>query len=498
MLIASTLSLTINAVPLGGSLNALEKRRFGQEHTPQADKTFQDVKDIAQGTQLEAEAGNLSGAMVRALLAKAPACDQQNQADNVIDLGKKLGGDKLNQMIKVAQTYRQLERNTPNAGQPSELCTTNKELDGLTQAQDPTGNGGNNGATTTCTMNMANATPPPKDNGEGKKNAKDNKNQDAAKKSKKGKKKDKGKKNKKDGKGKKNQDPTGTNPTGAANGTSQDNGANPSGTQDNTANPTGTQDNTPNPTGTQDNTANPAGKSGADSNVNPAETQDPTGNGGNNGATTTCTMNMANATPPPKDNGEGKKNAKDNKNQDAAKKSKKGKKKDKGKKNKKDGKGKKNQDPTGTNPTGAANGTSQDNGANPSGTQDNTANPTGTQDNTPNPTGTQDNTANPTGTQDNTPNPTGTQDNTANPAGKSGADSNVNPAEADPLGGVQMPKIQKSNGAFIVNGDRFVNEDAAHTRQCDVQHNLCANKANGGDKSFTVGDCDTQNNNCKD
>ncbi|RGB32670.1 hypothetical protein C1646_743781 [Rhizophagus diaphanus] len=118
-----------------------DKRRFGVEHTPEADATFQEVKDLAQGSDKEAQAGNLSGAMVRALLAKAPACDQQDRADEVIDLGKEFGGEKLKQYIKVAQTYRQLERNTPGVGQPSELCDKkprNKELEGLTQAQDPT------------------------------------------------------------------------------------------------------------------------------------------------------------------------------------------------------------------------------------------------------------------------------------------------------------------------------------------------------------------------
>ncbi|CAG8763742.1 5064_t:CDS:1, partial [Funneliformis caledonium] len=120
----------------------LTRRRFGVEHTPEADATFQEVKDIVQGTDKEEKAGNLSGAMVRALLAKAPACDQQDRADEVIDLGRELGGEQEEQLIKVAKTYRQLERNTPNAGQPSELCKKpprNKELEGLVQAQDPTG-----------------------------------------------------------------------------------------------------------------------------------------------------------------------------------------------------------------------------------------------------------------------------------------------------------------------------------------------------------------------
>ncbi|PKY41533.1 hypothetical protein RhiirA4_339302 [Rhizophagus irregularis] len=82
--------------------------------------------------------------MVRALLAKAPTCDQQDRADEIIDLAIEIGGDKKEKLIKVAKTYRQLERNTPKAGQPSELCKKkprHKELDGLVQAQDPTGKG---------------------------------------------------------------------------------------------------------------------------------------------------------------------------------------------------------------------------------------------------------------------------------------------------------------------------------------------------------------------
>ncbi|GBC01560.1 hypothetical protein RclHR1_04230005 [Rhizophagus clarus] len=135
------LSLTIvhQAVPVAVRLS---RRRFGQEHTPQADTTYQAVKDIAKGTNKEEQAGNLSGAMVRALLAKATTCDQQDRADEIIDLAISLGGERKKKLIKVAKKYRQLERNTPKAGQPSALChkpPRHKELDGLVQAQDPTG-----------------------------------------------------------------------------------------------------------------------------------------------------------------------------------------------------------------------------------------------------------------------------------------------------------------------------------------------------------------------
>ncbi|RHZ35596.1 hypothetical protein [endosymbiont GvMRE of Glomus versiforme] len=69
----------------------LEKRRFGQEHTSQADACFQNMKDLSSGTGFEAELGNLSGAAVRALLAKAPACDQQDIADLTIDIARRIG-----------------------------------------------------------------------------------------------------------------------------------------------------------------------------------------------------------------------------------------------------------------------------------------------------------------------------------------------------------------------------------------------------------------------
>ncbi|CAG8731446.1 15265_t:CDS:2 [Funneliformis caledonium] len=98
----------------------LSKRCFGQEHTPKAEATLQDIEDIAQGTGKEEQAENLSGAMFRALLANAPTCDQQD----------------------IAKTYRQLERNIPIAGQRSLLCNKHPryiEIFGLVQAQDPTG-----------------------------------------------------------------------------------------------------------------------------------------------------------------------------------------------------------------------------------------------------------------------------------------------------------------------------------------------------------------------
>ncbi|CAI2190079.1 8743_t:CDS:1, partial [Funneliformis geosporum] len=72
-----------------------------------------------------------------------------------------------------------------------------------------------------------------------------------------------------------------------------------------------------------------------------------------------------------------------------------------------------------------------------------------------------------------------------------------NVAESDPVGGVKMPKIEKVDGGFEVNGNKFINIEAAQGRQCDIQHNLCFNKFNGGDRSFSGADCDNQTNVCK-
>ncbi|RGB26765.1 hypothetical protein C1646_769986 [Rhizophagus diaphanus] len=100
----------------------ISKRRFGNESSPQAVNVFQDIKYLTQGTEKEAEGAELSVSAIEALFADASACDQQDKADEIIDLGHALGGEKEKQLIQIAISYRQLERNTPEVGQPSELC----------------------------------------------------------------------------------------------------------------------------------------------------------------------------------------------------------------------------------------------------------------------------------------------------------------------------------------------------------------------------------------
>ncbi|KAF9815272.1 hypothetical protein IEO21_04635 [Rhodonia placenta] len=68
------------------------------------------------------------------------------------------------------------------------------------------------------------------------------------------------------------------------------------------------------------------------------------------------------------------------------------------------------------------------------------------------------------------------------------------------LGGVAAPAVTAGGRGFEVageTGDSFLNVAAALGRSCDVQHNQCADAANSGGQSFTVGDCDTQDTQCK-
>jgi hypothetical protein len=63
------------------------------------------------------------------------------------------------------------------------------------------------------------------------------------------------------------------------------------------------------------------------------------------------------------------------------------------------------------------------------------------------------------------------------------------------LGGIAATPIQDSGNAnrpFQVKGDTFVNIAAAVQRSCDQQFNACANAANGGDATLSVGACSDQ------
>lgn len=65
------------------------------------------------------------------------------------------------------------------------------------------------------------------------------------------------------------------------------------------------------------------------------------------------------------------------------------------------------------------------------------------------------------------------------------------------LGGLPPPVLKTSGDRpFSVNGDTFVGKAAALGRSCDIQHNACADDANGGAFDGGVGQCDDQNTAC--
>ncbi|PVF91887.1 hypothetical protein CPB86DRAFT_269405, partial [Serendipita vermifera] len=69
------------------------------------------------------------------LLAAPGACEQQNQADSMIDLAKQLGNDA--EMIRLTQLFVQQPRNSPNSQSVlyCQQAPRNQELAGLFQCQ---------------------------------------------------------------------------------------------------------------------------------------------------------------------------------------------------------------------------------------------------------------------------------------------------------------------------------------------------------------------------
>jgi len=70
------------------------------------------------------------------------------------------------------------------------------------------------------------------------------------------------------------------------------------------------------------------------------------------------------------------------------------------------------------------------------------------------------------------------------------------------LGGSVAPPVTAGGRGFVVAGesDSFLNLAAATGRSCDVQHNACADIANsaaGSAEGLSVGQCDTQDTQCK-
>ncbi|KAL1729146.1 hypothetical protein EV714DRAFT_251787 [Schizophyllum commune] len=117
----------------------LHPRRFGQEHPAVIEK----LSSACDG----AVCGNLAGQAITPLLAAQGECTQQDMADAIIDASRQFDDATQQNMIALAQEYRQAEKNTPPdfttnppANRNSVFCQKapkNAELNGLVQAQDP-------------------------------------------------------------------------------------------------------------------------------------------------------------------------------------------------------------------------------------------------------------------------------------------------------------------------------------------------------------------------
>jgi len=82
-------------------------------------------------------------------------------------------------------------------------------------------------------------------------------------------------------------------------------------------------------------------------------------------------------------------------------------------------------------------------------------------------------------------------------SGSSGSSDNLQSFTGG-LGGIAAPPITRGGKGFVVDNDDFLNLNAAKGRSCDKQHNACANAANASKTAgFSVGDCDKQNDQCK-
>ncbi|CAG8618762.1 26959_t:CDS:2, partial [Racocetra persica] len=83
--------------------------------------------------------GDLQGVCIDSLLADAPPCSLQEKCDQIIDVAYFLGGKKKKDLIKLARSIVQSEKNTPFDGQHSVICKKlprHCELKGLHFKQD--------------------------------------------------------------------------------------------------------------------------------------------------------------------------------------------------------------------------------------------------------------------------------------------------------------------------------------------------------------------------
>jgi hypothetical protein len=121
--VASIVSLTAQAAPL--------EKRIAQVITDSTTLWVQACTAAGGGTQCNP----ISVAAFSTLLAAPGDCAQQNAADSMIDLAKKLNNDP--KMIALAQVFAQQPRNSPNSLSVNycQQQPKNAELNGLFQCQ---------------------------------------------------------------------------------------------------------------------------------------------------------------------------------------------------------------------------------------------------------------------------------------------------------------------------------------------------------------------------
>lgn len=121
--VLSALALVTSAVPL--------ERRIAQ-NTPDSKAPWEAACDAAGGG---ADCNKIAVTAAGTLLAAAGPCEQQDSADAMIDLAKKLNNDS--EMIRLAQIFVQQPRNAPDSLQVPycQVAPKNAELDGLFHCQ---------------------------------------------------------------------------------------------------------------------------------------------------------------------------------------------------------------------------------------------------------------------------------------------------------------------------------------------------------------------------
>ncbi|CAG8558634.1 3118_t:CDS:2, partial [Scutellospora calospora] len=82
--------------------------RFGQEH---ANRAIIKLNGFNTGNGfINGFLGDVSGAIINSLLAKAPPCSLQHQCDKVMDVAHFLGGKKQKDLTKLAQSLIRSEK----------------------------------------------------------------------------------------------------------------------------------------------------------------------------------------------------------------------------------------------------------------------------------------------------------------------------------------------------------------------------------------------------